>query len=1000
MFGSRSHSKGEDVRHPGVPSNHDPGQEPGSSPRWSARRELAGIAVVIVVLVLIAGALTAVFRGQHQRPESLAASGNSIDLNAFGENSGAKLAYERGLGVRPDLTQQLDGVTVSVNWVYADSNALLAYVTIQGRRIPDFGDFAGVPAEGAQYESCPIILGLDDGTGTLLQPYDSSGYHDSATDVAMLEGYTVSRDMLTVHCLAAADISYAHPSDQIRAHILVTTSGIATPSIGRQLTFTASVPVVPGRVAEPRQPVTVAGKQITLDRVVVTPLRTTIYLDGAGWDWMASVPFITVNGWEYIDFGHANTFIRSTGQEAGFYLPYPDPTRTGVWTILIHPSPYTTGTPGPDASNSATITVNLPSVAWMQQLVSPATPPARPSTTPAGTPAASPATTPASTPHPKKPVSVPKLFDQNPGIAGPMTAGFGVWTNQTTKSGSLTLKLTWAYADAERVIAYYTITGIPPTPTPQPSAEGSQPPPPDTGQCSALLSLAPSPGQGASLGAGAGGMDAGGAFECYAERDGDFSNLGPFVKIGLALPNEGVDSVSAEVPVMAARTAEPHQTSSVNGQQVTLERVVVTPSGMRLYLSGPGKGPGQWSSMFRINGWSPTADGEESTSQGPLTGTDESYYDFYYPDAARPGPWTIQMITYDKSGKPITDPAKIATFTFDLPPASWNPSATPAATPSAIASPVLVAPAIPSLSAVPSTPSPVFMSQQAIKESPAFNEAPDVQRVIQAGMGTFTENPVKVGKAIVDVRWVYADANEIAVFYTIWNRQPPPISSPVSLPPGGSQRIACPAQLTFSGSTETVVEPWLEDGDSGNGQTQSCLLVDPVTLAPQGKSLAAVLDGNLGYVSNTDPAENFHLALNIPLAPGLVVTPHEHSSLNGQSDSLDRFAVTPTRVSLTLSGPGRGSDVMGELPDIIINGWDAAQHSWEVFGPAGNTMVYALNMPPSAYPTGRSWDIKVIASVLTQDGNPYVTDPTKIATFTVKLPRPSWLQGNTATPAP
>lgn len=340
------------------------------SPRHRSRgRELAGIAIVIVVLLLVA---VSCGRNESSTPADSAASpatGSSLDLRAFGDNSGAKLAYERGLGTKPNLTRQLDGVTVSVNWAYADANALLAYVTIQGRSV-DFGHFAGETAEGEQYASCPIILRLDDGTGTLIQPFDASGYHLTASDVDMIEGSSISRDMLTVHCLAAADISYAHPSDQIRAHILVSTAGLATPTTGRQLEFAVNVPVVPGRVAEPHQTATVAGKRITLDRVVVTPVRTTIYLGGAGWNWMASVPFITINGWEYQYFGSANTFIRSIGQEADFFLPYPDPSRPGPWTIRIHPSPYSTATPEPDAFKVATIRVNLPSVPWMRQLES------------------------------------------------------------------------------------------------------------------------------------------------------------------------------------------------------------------------------------------------------------------------------------------------------------------------------------------------------------------------------------------------------------------------------------------------------------------------------------------------------------------------------------------------------------------------------------------------------------------------------------------------------
>ncbi|HEX3721429.1 MAG TPA: DUF4179 domain-containing protein, partial [Nitrolancea sp.] len=155
----------------------DHGGRPNSSPyRW--RRDLLGIVSTAIVLIIIGLGLAAVFRGQRQTPESPGAGGTSLPLDGFGANASAKLAYQRGLGTRTNLTQQLDGVTVSVQWVYADVNQLLAYVTIQGRNA-DIGEFAGDGPDEVQYERCPITFGLDDGAGTLTQPFDSAGFHDS-----------------------------------------------------------------------------------------------------------------------------------------------------------------------------------------------------------------------------------------------------------------------------------------------------------------------------------------------------------------------------------------------------------------------------------------------------------------------------------------------------------------------------------------------------------------------------------------------------------------------------------------------------------------------------------------------------------------------------------------------------------------------------------------------------------------------------------------------------
>ncbi|HEX3721571.1 MAG TPA: hypothetical protein VHV31_02205, partial [Nitrolancea sp.] len=214
------------------------------------------------------------------------------------------------------------------------------------------------------------------------------------------------------------------------------------------------------------------------------------------------------------------------------------------------------------------------------------------------------------------------------------------------------------YADAERVFAYYTATGLPSLSTAESSA---------TDLCPARLSFTPAP-SGTSIDASGAAVD-GNTLECYVEEPADSTPMGSLMTTTLSMA-DGSASVTAQVPVQPARVAEPHETSEVNGHSVTLNRVMVTPSGLLVDFSSPDAGPGGWSASF--NGWNPEVDswGSEITSGPPYACA------CYYPGASLPGPWTIKLThsvnTANQLGQATVAPSQTATFTVTLPPASWN----------------------------------------------------------------------------------------------------------------------------------------------------------------------------------------------------------------------------------------------------------------------------------------------------------------------------------------
>jgi len=190
---------------------------------------------------------------------------------AFYTDAGSENVLTNGLATQLGLSQTQDGYTVTLQKAYADLNRVVVDYTIQRPGGEPFNDFARL-ARG-RFQST-----LTDASGAVLPPmagaYVQGGavlnnFDDSATRGTLA---TISL-RLSIPLLEALGQSGASP-----------------------FVFRFDVPVQPGRIVNPNLAVIAGGRTLILQRVVVTPSETRIYL--AGLNGTGLFPHLTVDGYD------------------------------------------------------------------------------------------------------------------------------------------------------------------------------------------------------------------------------------------------------------------------------------------------------------------------------------------------------------------------------------------------------------------------------------------------------------------------------------------------------------------------------------------------------------------------------------------------------------------------------------------------------------------------------------------------------------------------------
>jgi hypothetical protein len=216
-------------------------------------------------------------------------------------------------------SRQVGDFTVTIQDVYADANRVI------------IGDTVAVPA-GHGYNGFEFIHPvLTDQFGTVLSMrggYGSGVRGTAGADLVWYDAGVITQHPTTLRLHLSADgiggVEHAGSPD--------------VTSFQRQgpLVFDFTVPFNAGRVAELHQRQTVGGATVTLERVVVTPSETRVYLSGVGPDAIAT---LAVNGWtsdpnQNHDLGPSMGWVTDDGLTT---MSYEDALagEHGQWTLTV-----------------------------------------------------------------------------------------------------------------------------------------------------------------------------------------------------------------------------------------------------------------------------------------------------------------------------------------------------------------------------------------------------------------------------------------------------------------------------------------------------------------------------------------------------------------------------------------------------------------------------------------------------------------------------------------
>lgn len=249
---------------------------------------------------------------------------------AFYVDAGTRQIVSQDLGMRLNLSQTEAGYTVTLQRAYADANRIVVAYTIQGPANQPFDAIDRLAflrstladANGAALD--PLGGGDVVEGGSVLDNFDASSIPGEPKDLNL---------RLTVPLLQALQ-----------------EAGQEVPGAIAPFTFRFTVPFHPGRVATPNETVTAGGAAVTLERVVVSPTETRLYLRGL--DGTGILPDLTVDGWDsgtapLVGWqpGHAAEVSGGVWQTKDGLLACdfgsPLMEKQGGWTLVVRPGAAT-----------------------------------------------------------------------------------------------------------------------------------------------------------------------------------------------------------------------------------------------------------------------------------------------------------------------------------------------------------------------------------------------------------------------------------------------------------------------------------------------------------------------------------------------------------------------------------------------------------------------------------------------------------------------------------
>ena len=280
---------------------------------------------------------------------------------------------EAHLSQEVNLSQTLNGVTVTLERVYADANEIIIGYTIKspdGQRytgghltLTDATGtvFPGTVGLGVAGQSDILGIELPPGEGAYVLAFDAAAVKGAPDDLDLrlvmeVEELVLSRDVPDPHPTPSG--SPAEPPEPM----VVELEPLPVGAIVGPFTFDFSVPFIPGRTIEVQQTVEAAGIAVRLERIVVTPSETKAFLcfeppdRGSKWE-----PIVTLDAGDGQDLSGISrqfsgtcyvlsgtlqfkadgsvTTVNETGEEDcycyghGFLAPLYD--QRGEWTLTV-----------------------------------------------------------------------------------------------------------------------------------------------------------------------------------------------------------------------------------------------------------------------------------------------------------------------------------------------------------------------------------------------------------------------------------------------------------------------------------------------------------------------------------------------------------------------------------------------------------------------------------------------------------------------------------------
>lgn len=291
---------------------------PRGMPRLAGpARRLSPVVAMVLAAVVIGGSVVAVAPFRNR---------------AFQADPGVAYVMQAGLGVAIGQSATVDGYTVTIDSAYADGNRVVigysidpgphdvvdvllhqpALTTADGRRLRGRGTLGAEVVDGAA---------------------DSLVWFDAPQPASSQDwlGLRLTVDTLLVSEVDAGALERAIPGG-IFERLPGDWTTLREVALSRALVFELGLPVQPTRIIDFGIPATANGVTVVLERVVVAPSETVVWLRGIDAAGMATLTTPGADGRARI----ANAWTTDDGLLA---LEFTEPLsgRAGAWTLRVEP---------------------------------------------------------------------------------------------------------------------------------------------------------------------------------------------------------------------------------------------------------------------------------------------------------------------------------------------------------------------------------------------------------------------------------------------------------------------------------------------------------------------------------------------------------------------------------------------------------------------------------------------------------------------------------------